>query len=195
MDLASAHRRPAQRSIGKHIAAIAVIVVLPILLIQFSLWCWRPLFYNEWVMHDGVPFFHWWPQAPRFDARGNVAVADYRRNVLCVFLTANSQIDRSRFSFPHREHGGMAFPDPTDLSGCDFFVAECCDKLLVFDSTGKHAEFPLARGEAERIHEVMGMYPQPRNFIQLLEHMYTPSHPKETERLQKALSQMAFRKR
>ena len=79
--------------------ALFILLGLPALLIQLALLAWRPMFYNELVMHDGLPFLHWWPQGPYCDDRGNAAVADYRRNLLVVFLTAKSEIATSRFYF------------------------------------------------------------------------------------------------
>jgi len=154
-----------------------ILVGLPAL-VQLGLWLWHPMFYNQFVMHDGLPFFHWWPQGSCYDDRGNAAVADYHRNVLAVFLTANSNIRSSRFCIPYSRQGGAVFPAPAGEDKIDFFVPKSTNTLFVFGADGTRSDFPLAAGEAERVHKLMKPWPDSQpDLVRLLQRVYPEKHP------------------
>ncbi|MHB8956371.1 MAG: hypothetical protein ACYC4U_25590 [Pirellulaceae bacterium] len=164
------------RSLRKCVAALFVLVALPALLIQLVLWLWHPMFYNQFLMHDGLPFLHWWPEVPYCDSRGNLAKADFHRNLLVVFLTANSKVESSQFCFPRSVQGGVAFPSQLqEADKTQFVVPKSTDRLFVFGADGTRREFPLASGEAERIFKLMGPT-QPPDLTELLERAYAEGH-------------------
>jgi hypothetical protein len=161
-----------RRSARKRAAALFVLIALPPLLIQFALWLWHPMFYNQFVMHDGLPFLHWWPEAPYRDSRGNLAKADFHRNLLAVFLTANSKVEPSQFCFPRSVQGGVAFPSQLqEADEAEFVVPKSTNRLFVFRADGTRSGFTLAAGEAERIYKLMEP-PQPPDLVELLERAY-----------------------
>ncbi len=157
--------------------------------VQLGLWLWHPMFYNQFVMHDGLPFLHWWPEEPYGDNRGNLAKADFHRNLLVVFLTANSGRQCSQFCFPRSIQGGVAFPSQLqEEDKTEFVVPKSTNRLFVFGADGTRSEFPLAAGEAERIFKVMEP-PQPPDLIGLLERAYAEAHsPTSSARLREAIT-------
>ena len=164
-----------------------ILVGLPAL-VQLGLWLWHPMFYNQFVMHDGLPFFHWWPQGSYYDDQGNTAVADYHRNVLALFLTANSNIRSSRFCIPDSRKDGAVFPALAGEDKINFFVPKSTDRLFVFGVDGARKDFPLVAGEAERIHKLMGPGPPP-DLLQLLEGAYAKGHaPASSASLREAIA-------
>ena len=153
-----------------------IIIGLPAL-VQLALWLWQPMFYNQLVMHDGLPFLHWWPESPYCDSRGNLAKADFHRNLLVVFLTANSRIDSSQFCFPRSVQGGAAFPSQLrNEDKIDFFVPKTRNRLLVFGADGTRRDFSMAAGEAERIGRLMATAPPSPDLVELLERAYAERH-------------------
>ena len=62
----------------KRLTLVLTILVSFIAVLQAGILSWRPMFYNQLVMHDGMPFLHWWPQGPYLDDSGNAAIADYQ---------------------------------------------------------------------------------------------------------------------
>lgn len=157
--------------------------------VQLGLWLWHPMFYNQFVMHDGLPFLHWWPEEPYSDNRGNLAKADFHRNLLVVFLTANRGFQCSQFCFPRSIQGGVAFPSQLqEEDKTEFVVPKSTSKLFLFGADGTRSEFPLAAGEAERIFKLMGPR-QPPDLIELLKRAYTESHsPTSSASLREAIT-------
>jgi len=163
-------------STGYCVAAILVLL-LP-LIVQLALWCWQPLFYDEWRLSDRMPFFHWWPGTSYYDQCGNAAIADLCRNVTAVFLVADSDITLGRFVLPHPRSGGVAFPGMLE-DGSDFFAPRSRDMLYVFAKDGTCAEFPLSPGESRRYHDLMTPDRPVPNIISVLEGAYAEKHPPE----------------
>jgi len=146
-------------------------------LVQLALWLWQPMFYNELVMHDGLPFLHWWPESPYCDSQGNLAKADFHRNLLVVFLTANSEVDSSQFSFPRSVPDGAAFFSQWRKDDkIQFFVPKTKNRLFLFGADGTRRDFPLSSGEAKRIGALMATDPPPPDFVRLLERTYAEQH-------------------
>ena len=158
-------------------------------LVQLGLWLWHPMFYNQFVMHDGLPFLHWWPESPYSDSRGNLAKADFHRNLLVVFLTANSGVQCSQFSFPRSVQGGVAFPSQLqEADKAEFVVPKSTNRLFVFGADGTRSEFPLAAGEAKRIYKLMEP-PQPPDLVPILERAYAEGHsPAASANLREAIT-------
>lgn len=149
-------------------------------LFQLALWLWQPMFHNQLVMRDGLPFLHWWPEMAYHDERGNLAKADFRRNLLVVFLTANNRFHPSQFVFPRFVQDGVAFPSQlSEDDEIEFFVPNSTNKLLVFGADGRRRDLPLAPGEAERIGKLMAIYPPPQDLADLLKRAYEESHSAE----------------
>jgi hypothetical protein len=156
------------------------ILVSMLTLVQLAILCCRPMFSNQLVMHDGLPFFHWWPQGPYCDERGNAAVADYHRNLLAVFLTANGKLNTQRFWYPRSTQGGIAFPSLDEVDGIDFFVPKSSNTLYVFAADGTRKNFPLAVGESARIHQAMRPWPDDQpDLVRLLQERYSEKHTSE----------------
>lgn len=168
---------------------LLVFIGLPVLF-QTGFWFWRPMFYNQFVMHDGLPFYHWWPQGSYYDRRGNAAIADYERNLLVVFLTADSSIPPSRFAVPSSRRGGVAFPELVGEDAIDFFVPNCTNTLFVFGADGVRERFPLLAAEAEHIHKQMGPGPV-SDLVQTLVATYAKKHsPAATARLSATVNEL-----
>ena len=112
--------------------------------IQIGLWKWRPMFHNLYAQGDRLPFYRWIVKPPRTDQRGNAVIADYRLNLLVVFLTADAGIDPTRFWFPGTRKEGVVFPSKYGEDDIDFFVPRASDKLMILQADGSREEIPLA---------------------------------------------------
>jgi hypothetical protein len=157
--------------------------------VQVALWLWQPMFHNQLVMRDGFPFMFWWPEAAYEDSRGNLAKADFPRNLLVVFLSANRRLDPAQFYLPRFVRGGVAFPSQlTEKDELEFVVPNTRHRLFVFGTDGTRSDFPLEFGEAERIGKLMRAYPRPLDLVELLDQAYAEKHSaKQSGNLRKVL--------
>jgi hypothetical protein len=161
----------------KRLTLVLTILVSFIAVLQAGILSWRPMFYNQLVMHDGMPFLHWWPQGPYLDDSGNAAIADYHRNLLVIFVVSGSKIDTQRFWYPRSGHGGAIFPTLHTQDTIDFFVPETSNALYVFGEDGSRWGFPLAVGESERIHKLIrSRRDAPSDLASLLQEVYSEKH-------------------
>lgn len=168
---------------------LLVVIGLPILLIQLAFWLWQPMFHNELVMGDPIPFLFWARQGPYCDDRENAATADYRHNLLVVFLTANSNVTFDRFWYPRSRDDGVVFPALHQEDETDFLVPRSTDTLFVFGADGSRRDFPLATGEAERIFALMKPQPQPPDLVHVLLEAYAKRHsPDSSATLKEAIA-------
>jgi hypothetical protein len=138
------------------------------------------MFYNQFRRHDATPFYRWWPELPCEDAQRNAAIADYRLNQLVLFLTGTGHIDPyERFMYPRLAADGVTFPSQLGEDGMDFFVRHTTNILTVFQADGSSQEFPLAAGEAKRIHKEMKHWPPnlPPDLADILATAYAQRHP------------------
>ncbi len=172
------------------VLAACMLVALLVGMIQLGLWLRHPMFYNQFVMHDGLPFFHWHPELPYCDKRGNLSKADYHRNLLAVFLTTNSEVEPGQFCLPRHKQGGVAFPSQLPIgSKIEFVVPESTNTLFVFGEDGERREFPLATGETRRIFELMRSHPGAPDLVQVLERRYAEKHSSDyATRLREAIA-------
>jgi hypothetical protein len=160
-------------------------------LIQIGLWLWHPMFCNTFVMSDRVPFGFWSRQQPCEDGRGNAATADYRHNILSVFLIEGSNVTYYRFWYPRAKNGGAAFSALHDEDKIDFSVPKCTNRLFVFGADGRRMDFPLASGEAERIFKLMRPYAETPDLVKLLEVNYAEKHsPEYSVKLREAIAKL-----
>jgi hypothetical protein len=153
-----------------------LVMGIPVLLIQLGLWLWQPMFHNSFTRNDLSPFAFWARESPCFDDRGNAATADYRRNVLVVFLTEGSKVSPQRFWYPRSRQGGAVFPSVEDEDKIEFFVPGNFNTLSLFGADGTRRDLPLARGEAERIYRQMQPFPRPAALGPLLQRAYASEH-------------------
>jgi hypothetical protein len=177
------------RPLGCLAVALCILIVV-LLLIQLGLWLWQPMFHNSFMPHTRAGFFVWAPPFVYFDDRGNAAVADYRRNLLVVFLTADSSVSTVRFRFPHSKDGGAAFPAVEREDTIDFFVPDTTNTLFVFGADGRRKDFPLQPGEAERNLEWMQWQAQPPNLVPFVEQAYADNHPDSVASLKETIAEL-----
>lgn len=133
------------------------------------------MFHNHFIMSHRIPVGYWASQTPYYDERGNAATADYSRNILVIFLTANSEVPTAHVSYPFSREGGAVFP-PVGAEEPRFFVPERTSRLFIFGSDGSRKELPLAPGEAKRIHNLMELTPEPSDLVQVLKQAYSENH-------------------
>ena len=155
----------------------AVVLACPIVVyvtFQIVMFLYRPMFHNVFGRNDRMLFSMWVEGPSFFDQSDNVAIADYRLNVLVVFLTGDSDIDFAGFINPCSVEDGVVFPDTRYVDDLDVAVARQEDALIVFHSDGSRSDFPLAPGEAKSVHSALGS--DPEDFRPILSQLYARKH-------------------
>ncbi len=152
-----------------------MLVLLSAAGIQLALRMARPMLSNSFVRNDRMPFYYWWTSPPVVDASENAAIADYRLNLLVVFLTGSSGIEPGDFWFHRETAEGAVFH--ADRGGeIEFIVPRREDVAMVFRADGSREEVPLAPGEAKIIHDRLAN--ETEDFAIALPRVYAEEHRK-----------------
>jgi len=161
--------------------------ILVLLLAVYGIW-WlvlvlnRPMFSNELTSRRRTLVVQrWLPTSLNADEYGNAAITDHRLNILAVFFVHyNSDdpngLDLARFVIPHRVADGVIFPDDQGRDDIDFHVPKRENTLFVFEADGSRRDYPLAPGEAKRIHDLLVFPPGGSCYREMLRKAYAEKH-------------------
>ena len=163
------------RSLWFQALLLAILLVVALSIYQLALWKQRPMFRNTFARHPKIGIVYAWiPEYPHTDKVGNMAIADYKLNLLVIFLAGDTPLKRARFLYPRVVDHGVRFPAIQDEDELDFFVPSTMNTLIVFRGDGSRRQFPLVSGEAERIHKLLDDCPG--DFRPFLTKLYAEKH-------------------
>lgn len=164
---------------GRRVKRAAVtIAILATLwgLLQLLFWILHPRFFNEYVVHDGLPFYHWWPSIVAVGAEGNAAVVDYQHNVLVVFLIAHRGIETGPLWLPHGQGQSVAFQSFCNRQQVTFVVPNTSNTLFILGAHGTRLGFSITSEEARHIYRNLACSRGEKELVPILIREYSKRH-------------------